>query len=51
MGIDYVSIVLDNPIKVYFPGQTITGKVVVCITGDVATTTGKSLKLAKKQTE
>jgi len=48
MGIDYVSIVLDNPIKVYFPGQTITGKVVVCITGDVATTTGIRLELKGK---
>jgi len=40
MGIDHVAILLDSPTKVFFPGQTVTGKLSVCVTGEIATLNG-----------
>jgi len=40
MGIDFVSIRLDNPLSVYYPGQHVAGRVVISISNEASSTTG-----------
>jgi len=45
MGLDQVAIQLDNPTQVFYPGQTITGKISVSVTQEATTINGIFLQL------